>query len=359
MNPLVSVVVPVYNTEEVYLRQCIESLKAQTLKEIEIILVDDGSTNSCGAICDEYAARDLRIVSLHQENKGVSVARNLGCQRASGKYITFVDSDDWCDDSVLQMVSDIAEKKDAEITLFGGTINRIGRNGKETASEIRLKPEKVLRKEYLLEACCFPRCSEDDFILATCSKLYRRDLLEKESIRFPQGIIYGEDRVFAIKAFYSASSIAFCDEIGYHYRINNQNQATARYMPKLTESLERQIRLMLEFVESNCLGQRCQTLLNTNNIIVLFEPVFSQVFFHPDNPGDYGKRFESFVTYMESTFVREILDAEIYPEYLRKSHKVALWLCRKHVYWPFRLVELKWNIQRKIGCWKLSAYVFW
>ena len=352
MNPLVSVVVPVYNTEEVYLKQCIDSLRRQTLKEIEIILVDDGSTNSCGTVCDEYAEKDLRIVSLHQENKGVSVARNLGIQRASGKYITFVDSDDWCDESVLQKVSDVAEKENAEITLFGGTINRIGRKGKETACEIRLKPEKVLRKEYLLEACCFPRCNEDDFILATCSKLYRRNLLEKENIRFPLGILYGEDRVFAIKAFYCASSVAICDEIGYHYRVNNQNQATARYIPKLIESLKTQIYLMRELVDGKCLGKKCQTLLNTNNIVVLFEPVFSQVFFHPDNPCDWGKRFESFIAYMETSFVREILKAEIYPEYLRKSHKVALWLCRKHMYWPFRFVELKWNIQRKIGCWK-------
>ena len=352
MNPLVSVIVPVYNTEEEYLKQCIDSLKAQTLKEIEIILVDDGSTNSCGAICDEYAARDLRIVSLHQENKGASVARNLGIHRASGKYITFVDSDDWCDDSVLQMVSDVAEKENAEITLFGGTINRIGRNGKETASEIRLKPEKVLRKEYLLEACCFPRCSEDDFILATCSKLYRRDLLEKESIRFPQGIIYGEDRVLAIKAFYSASSIAFCDEIGYHYRINNQNQATSRYMPKLTKSFERQVRLMQDFVDGESLEQKSRILLNTNNIIVLFESVFSQAFFHPDNPLDCRRRFKLFVTYMESAFARELLDLTVYPEYLKASHKMALWLCRKHLYSPFRLVELKWNLQRKLDCWK-------
>ncbi|WP_295679040.1 glycosyltransferase [uncultured Fibrobacter sp.] len=352
MNPLVSVVVPVYNTDKLYLIKCIDSLRRQTLKEIEIILVDDGSTNSCATVCDEYAEKDLRIISLHQDNKGVSVARNLGVQKASGKYITFVDSDDWCDDSVLQMVSDVAEKKDAEITLFGGTINRIGRNGKETACEVRLNLDDVKEKDYLYSACCFPRNHKDDFVLATYSKLYKRDFLLKNEIEFPRNVIYGEDRIFALRAFCCCRCFAYCNNCGYHYRINNQNQTTSRYLSKLTASMELFVSLMDSLIRKNCLIGKYTTLFNTNNIIVLFEAVFPQVFFHPDNPCDWGKRFESFIAYMETSFVREILKAEIYPEYLRKSHKVALWLCRKHMYWPFRFVELKWNIQRKIGCWK-------
>lgn len=352
MKPLVSIIVPVYNTKETLLRKCVESLLGQTFKELEIILVDDGSTNSCGKICVEYARLDSRIVVIHQENAGVSVARNTGIDYASGKYVSFVDSDDWCDDSVFEKVVGKAEYSNAEIVLFGGYINRIGLDGKERVCEVHLNPEKESKKEYLLEACCFPRTHVEDFILAPYSKLFRKDFLIAKSLCFPQGVVYGEDRVFAIKAFYSASSVAFCDEIGYHYRINNQNQATSRYMPKLTESFERQVCLMQDFVDEKSLGQKCRILLNTNNIIVLFEPVLSQAFFHPDNPLDYRLRFKSFVTYMESAFVRELLDLTVYLEYLKTSHKMALRLCRKHLYWPFRLVELKWNLQRKLDCWK-------
>lgn len=352
MNPLVSVIVPVYNTEESYLSKCVDSLLGQTLEDLEIILVDDGSTNSCGKICDEYSKLDSRVVVIHQENAGVSVARNKGINIASGRYVTFVDSDDWCDASVLKNIAEVAEKSGADIVLFGGCLNRIGTDGKERIREIHLNSEKVKKKEFLLEACCFPRNHEEDFILAPYSKLFRKDFLKKENLCFPQGVVYGEDRVFTIKAFYGVFSVTFCDEIGYHYRINNENQATSRYMPKLTESFERQLRLMRDFIDEKGLGVKCRTLLNTNNIVVLFESVFPQAFFHPDNPCDCRKRFKSFATYMEMSFVREILEAEVCLEYLKISHKIALWLCRKHIYWPFRLIEMKWNLQRKLDCWK-------
>lgn len=352
MNPLVSVVVPVYNTDKLYLIKCIDSLRRQTLKEIEIILVDDGSTNSCATVCDEYAEKDLRIISLHQDNKGVSVARNLGVQKASGKYITFVDSDDWCDDSVLQMVSDVAEKQDAEITLFGGAINRIGRNGKETVCEIRLNLDDVKEKDYLYSACCFPRNHKDDFILAVCSKLYKRDFLLKNEIEFPQNVIYGEDRIFALRAFCCCRCFAYCNNCGYHYRINNQNQTTSRYLSKLTESMELFVPMMDSLIRKNCLNGKYTTLFNTNNIIVLFEAVFPQVFFHPNNPLKSKERFASFVSYMRSPFVKSIINAEINPVFLKFSHRMALWLCQKEIFWPFMIVEKKWNAQRALNCWK-------
>ena len=90
----VSVIVPVYKVEP-YLRECVESVMAQTLTDIEIILVDDGSPDNCGAICDEYAAKDTRITVIHKENGGLSDARNVGLDIATGEYIGFVDSDDW------------------------------------------------------------------------------------------------------------------------------------------------------------------------------------------------------------------------------------------------------------------------
>ena len=95
-QPLLSVIIPVYKVEK-YLRQCVDSVINQTYKNLEIILVDDGSPDNCGKICDEYAQKDRRIKVIHQENQGVSAARNLGTKLAQGEYITYVDSDDWLD----------------------------------------------------------------------------------------------------------------------------------------------------------------------------------------------------------------------------------------------------------------------
>ena len=96
MSPLISIIIPIYKVPEKYLRKCIESAKKQTLKEIEIILIDDESPDDCGRICDEYAQDDKRIRVIHQKNKGLCGARNSGVREARSKWITFVDGDDWC-----------------------------------------------------------------------------------------------------------------------------------------------------------------------------------------------------------------------------------------------------------------------
>ena len=103
MEEKISVIIPVYNVEP-YLRKCLDSVINQTYRNLEIIIVDDGSPDNCGAICDEYAARDDRVIVIHKKNGGVSAARNDGIRIASGKWITFVDPDDWCEPDYYEML---------------------------------------------------------------------------------------------------------------------------------------------------------------------------------------------------------------------------------------------------------------
>ena len=110
-EPVVSIIVPVYKVPEQYLRQCIDSLTSQTLEKIEIILVDDGSPDQCGKVCDEYAKQDERIRVLHKKNEGVCSARNEGINLATGKYLSFLDGDDWIEKDTYRSVVDIAEEK--------------------------------------------------------------------------------------------------------------------------------------------------------------------------------------------------------------------------------------------------------
>ena len=114
--PLISIIVPVYNVEY-YLHECLESLVNQTYFNLEIILIDDGSKDASGKICDEYAAKDSRIVVVHQENAGVSQARNCGIEMASGEYIMFVDSDDWVDSDICAVLMDSLSKYKTESSM--------------------------------------------------------------------------------------------------------------------------------------------------------------------------------------------------------------------------------------------------
>lgn len=116
--PLVSIIVPVYKVKGEYLTKCIESLRKQTLKNIEIIIVDDGSKDESSIICDEMAKLDSRIKVIHQENQGVSMARNNGMLEVSSKYVTFVDSDDWISESMCEDAYNIAIKNNVDIVFF-------------------------------------------------------------------------------------------------------------------------------------------------------------------------------------------------------------------------------------------------
>ena len=117
--PIVSIIIPIYNVKEKYLRKCIESAIDQTLKEIEIILIDDGSQDKCGEICDEYADKDGRIKVIHKENGGVSSARNRGLEQAVGEYIMFVDADDYMELDATRTCVGFREKYSADFLCFG------------------------------------------------------------------------------------------------------------------------------------------------------------------------------------------------------------------------------------------------
>ena len=120
VSPLISIIIPVYKVEP-YLRNCLDSIVNQTNRNLEIILVDDGSPDKSGDICDAYAAADERIIVIHQNNQGVSAARNAGLDIAKGDYILFVDSDDWIEQETCEAVLDLALKNNADLVCFRGT----------------------------------------------------------------------------------------------------------------------------------------------------------------------------------------------------------------------------------------------
>ena len=143
--PAVSVIVPVYNVEP-YLHRCVDSLTGQTLTDIEIILVDDGSTDGCGRICDEYAAADPRVRVVHQENAGLSEARNAGIDRARADYLMFVDSDDWVEKDYCRIPWEIARSQQADLVMFQF---RELRNGGKRSGVIPSRREGKPRKKPL------------------------------------------------------------------------------------------------------------------------------------------------------------------------------------------------------------------
>ena len=205
INKLISVVVPVYNVEE-YLNRCIDSIINQTYKNIEIILVDDGSKDKSGDICDEYAKKDRRVKVFHKKNGGLSDARNYGIKKATGYYISFVDSDDWLEKDIYEKCMNINKDYDADIINFAIQMNHS--DGKYYNQSI--KEEKVLYdNDGLIYLNSFRNLD-----ISACNKIFKISLFS--DIIFPFGKLC-EDCYIMFKLFHKAKTVLVVPFIGYHY----------------------------------------------------------------------------------------------------------------------------------------------
>ena len=212
-NPKISVIVPVYNVEQ-YLHRCIDSILAQTFTDFELLLIDDGSKDRSGEICDEYAGKDERVRVFHKENGGVSSARNLGIDNAKGEWISFVDGDDVINPKIKWnlIVEDINE---ADYVLFNGRDFIDSKDGKDNIEDFYGEDYKInssLKKaDFLLKYVC-----HNHFLI-----WYRKDLIEKYNIRFTIGMKVAEDEEFQLKYLIVCSKPIKIDGILYFYRIRN------------------------------------------------------------------------------------------------------------------------------------------
>lgn len=205
---LVSVIVPVYNVLP-YLRKCIDSILAQTYSNLEIILVDDGSTDGSGAVCDEYAEVDLRIKVLHKENGGLSSARNSGLDVATGDWISFVDSDDYIEKTMIQTLFESCCNNNIPLAVTG--IRAFDNETGQTVSTYIPEAEKIVTSSELIELMMRP----DGAMFSVCNKMYRRELWYK--YRFPVGRNW-EDVAINYKVVDEAQKAVLVKGMQYCYR---------------------------------------------------------------------------------------------------------------------------------------------
>lgn len=217
---MISIIVPVYKVEK-YIRKCIESILNQTYKHFELILVDDGSPDNSGAICDEYAEMDSRVKVLHQENAGQASARNAGLEIAKGDYISFVDSDDTIETNMLEILAEMLEIHGCDIAMCG---HRIVRENEET---------KLSVQEYKVELMDIEALWNEIFGSlnnAVWNKLFKRDLLD--DIRFPLDLVHGEDLIFNLEYLIKCKMGAINRTPCYNYLKRNDSVTTSSFSNK-------------------------------------------------------------------------------------------------------------------------------
>ena len=215
-----------YNVER-YLGKCIESILGQTYRDFELILVDDGSTDSSGKICDSYQGKDARIHVIHKDNAGVSVARNMGIEQARGEYICFIDSDDWIESNYLSEIKN--EIADFDILFFGCFLRyEDGMTGSICPPAVECRTDIGNVISYL-----FQNDMQINYFGYPWNSIYRREIIDRFGIRFLETLSYCEDEVFNLAYCNHACSLKIITPLLYNYRMKEQGLTHMKKTPEV------------------------------------------------------------------------------------------------------------------------------
>lgn len=242
---MISVIVPVYNAEQ-YLHECIDSLLGQSFQDIEIILVNDGSLDGSGIICEQYSQKDGRVHYISQENAGVSVARNAALDVAKGEYVVFVDSDDVVAPNYLQTLQNLSTRGDFAICGY-------------TREQSQLGEEEVSQKIYNVSS--FIRQIFDESLIHPniWMMLFKNDIIQSNKLRFTPGCVRNEDTEFYIKYLTFEKTVVVSDYIGYFYR-DNPGSAVHKFNEKALTFIEADQRISAFLIGKG--------IVNSDNLIV-------------------------------------------------------------------------------------------
>ena len=312
---LVSVIVPVYNVEK-YLARCIQSVCGQSYQGLEIILVDDGSKDKSGVICDEYAERDGRIKVIHKQNGGLGDARNAGVEMAEGKYLLFVDSDDRIHENLVRDTVETAEKNQADMVIF----DYIGEEENGNLTDRFTFPFSASRVIDVAE--------EKELIMRSCSavnKLIRRDLWKESGFQFPKGRYY-EDLATIPKVMTKTKKIVYLPEVYYYYLMRDGSIMHSRNFEKNYEDRTWAVDQLLEYFERENL---IETYRNELEYLV-----FENTYFVPskeivlnDRKSEYLKKFRD---YAYNKFPQ--MNKNYYVQQIAGKDKILLKLLQHRMY---------------------------
>ena len=264
MNDLISVIIPIYNVEP-YMQKCVDSVLSQTYKNIEIILVDDGSTDSCGEICDLYADKDKRITVIHKENGGLSDARNAGIERIKGKYVTFIDSDDWVEPNYVECLYRLISENNADVSVCD--FYYIDKDKRVYNSPAKDGNVFIWNRETALKMLL----TSNKMVTSAWGKLYKSKYFKEGGIRYPKGKLY-EDIPVTYEILLEANKIIFGNYVLYYYFIRPQSISNMAFSSKTMHAVEHLESVIPKILQQfPKLKQECDIALFCMNFSILLE----------------------------------------------------------------------------------------
>ena len=302
---LISFVVPVYNVGK-YLELCIKSMIQITEDNIEVILIDDGSTDGSGKICDKYAALDCRVKVIHQKNQGTSIARNIGIDNSCGKWICFIDGDDWLERGFVAKLEPYL-RDEYDIVFF--QFNEVKGKTKKTSQSCFPQLPSIVTDFDFFQQATLNRFLCKYYVASPWSKVFRKSFLDENNLRYVPGIIKAQDTLFVLEAYGKASKGQMIEEILYNYNVHSDS-VSRKFNPNIVEIHNQLIYELNRVVYSkNKLKKDLECALNV--AIFRYFMVCIQVdFCHKDNLLPYIKR---------KTMYMETRNMDVYANAIKKA----------------------------------------
>lgn len=354
--PKVSVITPCYNTPPDFFRQCVESIQNQTLKDLELIIIDDGSKSPdqgeapCITLCNSYASGDSRIKFLRQDHKGVSEARNLGIQNASGDYIVFLDSDDWFDPETLESLYNYAEEQNSDITIFENY-----RNTATSEQAFRAFDENiaVFEKDSLVDLiknAVQTNPAHCGIIIGVCCKFYRANFLKENGLLFQSGISLGEDRMFFLNALCKSPRTSYLARPFYHYRESDSSlsQAIRKDFGSILTGSETFLEALPLCEVYGISRNTYMSWVYTDFARVIWASLI-QYYINPSSTDSFFVTRRNFLNFISLDVCKRALKYFDRNSFSKRD-LLKLSLCQKKLFSLLYLFKVKMSIQRKILC---------
>ena len=341
-NGLISIIVPVYNVEE-YLPQCVDSLLQQTYPNVEIILIDDGSSDQSSRICDAYAEKDQRVKVIHQKNQGVSAARNNGIAAATGEWMTFVDADDWLDtDACQRLINETQQQDGCDVVIFSFVKNY---EEGEYPNKPLYSDNCVMQTPAELDALrvdVLEKQLDCNVLRLTFSKMIKRALIQGHGIIFNKAVPLCEDLLFWFETFQYARKVVYVNRFFYHYR-QSINSATYRYRKDVCGEQDRMLSTLKALIDHTP-APEIFTRGYYMEVFYCMQRCITQGFYHVQNPASWLERRRASVRYFRESPYAEALKNIPFSE-LTRNHKIKYLMMKLRMY---GVVESARNFYGKI-----------
>lgn len=336
----VSIIIPVYNTPKKYLEGCIKSVTRQTYKEIEIVIIDDGSKDEVANLLDKYAKEYQNIKVIHKVNEGVSTARNIGIKNSTGNWVVFVDSDDYVENNAIEKMINNSENADIVISRTQMTTQ-----DKASGYDEKIRINKSNKIE-LIKGLLSTKDSKFFFVDGLWSKMYSSKLLKNMDIMFKADLPFGEDFIFNMSAYLSAKNIMYIPDVLYHWVRENEESVTRKYNPKLSEKQIKVIEYINKEFKESILKEYKQLYFEYVAKILL--GIIRMQIYHSENKDGTSQKRETVKTIVKNKYFEECIQ-KVELNRLHKDRKLLIIILRNKMYYlihPYVLLKI---IKEKIN----------